>query len=383
MSENVSEMLLWLFFAAMTAAVIVAILRPLTRRMEADFGCQEVDLYKDQLAEISRDLERGVLEPAEAEAAKVEVSRRLIAAADGVEKRKAARGGGRALTGKFMAMAVVIAVPAFALVTYLMLGSPELPDQPFKARMSVPVEQLPLEALVLRVEQHLKEDPQDLRGWEVLAPAYIRQQKYAEARTAWSRAIALGGENAGRLAARGEAAVLEAGGVVVPAARQDFARAEALDPREPRTQYYLGLAEIEDGKKDVAIKRWKALLASAPADASWRRSVEAELAALENPGLENPGLAGPGPSAEQVGAAAQMSPEARQEMIEGMVSNLAARLEGAPNDLPGWLRLIRAYGVLGKRADADAALVRARKTFAADASALASLAEAEKALPAK
>src|SRR5690606_13389322 len=129
-------------------------------------------------------------------------------------------------------------------------------------------------------------------------------------RAAWSRAIALGGENAGRLAARGEAAVLESGGVVVPAARQDFARAEALDPREPRTQYYLGLAEIEDGKKDVAIKRWKALLASAPADASWRRSVEAELAALENPGLENPGLAGPGPSAEQVGAAAQMSPEA-------------------------------------------------------------------------
>ncbi|HMM13941.1 MAG TPA: c-type cytochrome biogenesis protein CcmI [Parvibaculum sp.] len=378
MSENVSEMLLWLFFAAMTAAVIVAILRPLTRRMEADFGRQEVDLYKDQLAEISRDLERGVLEPAEAEAAKVEVSRRLIAAADGVEKRKAARGGGRALTGKFMAMAVIITVPAFALVTYLMLGSPELPDQPFKARMSAPVEQLPLEALVLRVEQHLKEDPQDLRGWEVLAPAYIRQQKYAEAKAAWSRAIALGGENAGRLAARGEAAVLEAGGVVVPAARQDFVRAAALDPREPRTQYYLGLAEIEDGKKDAAIKRWKALLASASADASWRRSVEAELAALENPGQ-----AAPGPSAEQVGAAAQMSPEARQEMIEGMVSNLAARLEEAPNDLPGWLRLIRAYGVLGKRVEADAALARARKAFAADASALASLDEAEKALPTK
>lgn len=378
MSENVSEMLLWLFFAAMTAAVIVAILRPLTRRMEADFGRQEVDLYKDQLAEISRDLERGVLEPTEAEAAKVEVSRRLIAAADGVEKRKAARGGGRALTGKFMAMAVIIAVPAFALVTYLMLGSPELPDQPFKARMSAPVEQLPLEALVLRVEQHLKEDPQDLRGWEVLAPAYIRQQKYAEAKAAWSRAIALGGENAGRLAARGEAAVLEAGGIVVPAARQDFVRAAALDPREPRTQYYLGLAEIEDGKKDAAIKRWKALLASAPADASWRRSVEAELATLENPGQ-----AAPGPSAEQVGAAAQMSPEARQEMIEGMVSNLAARLEEAPNDLPGWLRLIRAYGVLGKRVEADTALARARKAFAADASALASLDEAEKALPTK
>ncbi len=377
LSENVSEILLWLLFAAMTAAAIVAILRPLTRRIEAEDDERELDLYKDQLAEVARDLERGTIEPAEAEAAKVEVSRRLIAAADALERRRASpRVGARAATRRGTAIAIVLAVPAIALATYLTLGSPDLPDQPFKARLSKPVEELPLEALVLRVEEHLKSDPQDLRGWEVLAPAYVRQRKFVEAAAAWGRAIALGGESAGRFAARGEAEVLAANGVVVPAARADFAKAVALDPAEPRAQYYLGVAEIEDGRKDAAARRWKSLLARAPRDAVWRDSIERELAALENPNA-----ASRGPTAEEIGAAAEMSPEARRQMIEGMVGKLAARLDKAPDDLQGWLRLIDAYGVLGRRADADAALARARTEFAADRTALARLDEAEKALP--
>lgn len=365
MTESAQEFLLWLLLAAMTAAAIVAVLRPLTRRMETDDDGHELDLYKDQLAEVARDLERGVIEPAEAEAAKVEVSRRLIAAADALERRRTSpRVGTRAATRRGAAIAIILAVPAIALATYLTLGSPGLPDQPFKARLSKPVEQLPLDALVLRVEEHLKSDPQDLRGWEVLAPAYVRQRRYTDAAAAWSQAIALGGESAGRLAARGEAEVLAASGVVVAAARKDFAKAAALDPAEPRAQYYLGVAEIEDGRKDAAIARWRALLARASKDAGWRDSIEAELAALE-----------------RSEAAAAMSAEDRQKMIEGMVDGLAARLDKAPDDLQGWLRLINAYGVLGRRADADAALARARTEFAADRAALARLDEAEKALP--
>lgn len=378
MPAQIPEIVLWLLFAAMTGAAIAALLRPLSRRIEAEADHRELDLYKDQLAEISRDLERGLIEPVEAEAAKVEVSRRLIAAADALEKRKAEGAGKRGKARRSTALAIIVALPAISLAIYLALGSPALPDLPFSQRMAAPVDKLPLDALVLRVEQHLKDDPKDIRGWEVLGPAYIRQQRYADAVNAWSEAIALGGETAGRLAARGEARALAEGGVVVPAAREDFAKAAGLDPKEPRAQYYLGIAEIEDGKKDAAAKRWKALLASAPKDAPWRPSVEAELAALENPGQ-----AQPGPTADQVGAAANMSPEARQQMIEGMVGKLAARLEKAPNDLQGWLRLIRAYGVLGKRAEAEAALARARATFAGDKAALASLDEAEKDLPAK
>jgi cytochrome c-type biogenesis protein CcmH len=244
--------------------------------------------------------------------------------------------------------------------------------------MAAPVDQMPLDALVLRVEEHLKADAKDVRGWEVLAPAYVRQRRFDDAVNAWSQAIALGGENAARLAARGEARVFAAGSIV-PEARDDFSKAVELDPLEPRAQYYLGVAEVEAGKKDAAIARWKKLLGAAPKDAPWRAGLEAELSQVENP--DKAAATAPGPNAAQVGAAASMSPEERQKMIEGMVGGLAARLEKSPNDIEGWLRLIRAYGVLGKKPEAQAALAKARETFAKDKASLSRLDEAEKTLP--
>jgi cytochrome c-type biogenesis protein CcmH len=371
LSDLASNLSLWIAFAAMTGAVVWALLRPLGRSGEIRTETQDIALYRDQLAEVTRDLERGVIAPVEAEAAKLEVSRRLLAAADAAERDKAAPR--RKRSPRFFAVLMMLAVPVLSLGLYLALGSPDLPDAPFAPRLAGPAEQLPLDALVLKVEQHLKENPADLRGWEVLAPAYIRQGNFPAAVTAWSRAIALGGETAARFSARGEAEVLSANGMVTPAAREDFAKAVSLDAHEPRAQFYLGLAEVQDGKKDKAAARWKALLASAPKDAPWRASIEAELASLANPV--------PGPTAEQANAAADMSPEERRQMIEGMVSGLAERLDKKPNDLAGWLRLVRAYGVLGKRDAAMAALARARTAFAGDKDALAELDAAGKSLP--
>lgn len=368
-----SGLLLWLVFAAVTGAVIWALLRPLKAVRNTQAGGSEVALYRDQLSELARDVERGLIGKGEAEAARIEISRRLLAAADAAEREEAPPAGPRS-SRRPAIIAIAVALPLFSLALYLSLGSPDLPDAPFSARISKPVDQLPIDALVLKVEQHLKADPGDVRGWEVLAPAYMRQARYGDAVDAWSRAIALGGETAARLAARGEATAMAANGAVTPDARADFAKAASLDPKEPRAQFYLGLAEVEDGKKDAAAKRWKTLLAAAPQDAPWRAGVEAELAALS-------GRTPPGPTPEQAGAAAGMSPEARNRMIEGMVEKLAARLAESPNDMEGWLRLVRSYGVLGKRDEAMAALARARKTFAGDPAALARLDDAEKALP--
>jgi cytochrome c-type biogenesis protein CcmH len=187
----------------------------------------------------------------------------------------------------------------------------------------------------------------------------------------------LGGVTAARLAARGEAEFFVANGSMTPEAQADFEKAIKLDPLEPRAQYYLGLADIRDGNKDKAIARWKKLLANAPKDAPWRASVEADLAKLLQPAPLG------GPTMADAQAAGNMTPEARQQMIGTMVARLAGRLEQNPNDLPGWLRLIRSYGVLGKLDEAKQALVTARKTFAGDKSALAQLDDAEKALPSK
>lgn len=371
-----SNLLLWLGFAVLTGAVVWTLLSPLTgrRRSRAEAGSvvsADVALYRDQLAEVDRDRERGVIGGAEAEAARIEVSRRLLAA------NEAAGGAGPQASpssARRVALAMALFVPLLSLGIYLDLGSPDVPDEPFAPRVAGPAQDLPLDALVIKVEQHLKEHPDDLRGWEVLAPAYLRQKKYAAAVTAWSRAIALGGESAMRLAARGEAEVFAGNGSLTPAARDDFNHAVKLNPQEPRAQYYLGLADIEDGHKDKAVARWTAMLAAAPKDAPWRASIERELAALTGT---------PGPTAAQVDAAGNMTPEARHQMIEGMVTGLATRLDKNPNDLVGWLRLIRAYGVLGEPAKANAALEKARKTFAEDASALTQLDAAAKTIPAQ
>jgi cytochrome c-type biogenesis protein CcmH len=366
--------LLWFAFAVLTGAVVWLLLSPFAARRIADVAHgrdQDVALYKDQLAEIARDLERGVLAESEAEAARIEVSRRLLAAAE-AEKGEQATPSASAASRR-IALAVMLLVPALSLGLYLALGSPDVPDAPFAPRIAGPAEELPLDALIVKVEQHLKDEPNDLRGWEVLGPAYLRQGNFAGAVSAWSRAIALGGETASRLAARGEALVFAANGSLTPAARDDFAAAVKLEAEEPRAQYYLGLADIEDGKRDAAIARWTRLLKDAPDDAPWRRSIETELANLK----------GPGPTAEQAGAAADMTPEARQQMINGMVAGLAARLEKDPDDLGGWLRLIRAYGVLGRTEDAAKAVASARIAFAGDDAALSEIDNAAKALPAQ
>ena len=359
-----SGILLWLAFALLTGVVVWLLLSPFkASRNTMVTGRnreEEVALYRDQLAEVTRDVERGVMGEGEAEAARIEVSRRLLAATDA--SRDVAMEASPKVS-RIAALAMMIFVPASSLAIYLALGSPDVPDAPFAPRIEGPAAALPLDALVIKVEQHLKENPDDIAGWEVLAPAYLRQRNFPAAILAWNRAIALGGETAGRLAARGEARVFAADGSLTPAAREDFARAVARDAKEPRAQYYAGLADIQDGNKDKAIARWTKLIAASAPDAPWRASMEAELEALK----------GPGPSADQVKAAADMSVGDRQQMIEGMVAGLAARLKDKPDDLGGWQRLIRAYGVLGKSAEQSEALAKARKTFAGNAEAIAAL----------
>lgn len=377
LSAAVSDMMLWFIFAAMTAVAISALLRPMSRKQGVAHGHdKDVALYKDQLAEIDRDVSRGVLSAGDAQSARLEVARRLLAA-DALAKTEARQGDSadNAKWRKATSLGVIALIPAVAMGFYLSQGSPGLPDQPFQARMEVPASQLPVAALVVRVEQRLKEKPDDLRGWEVLAPSYVALRRYDDAVMAWMRAISLGGETAARLASLGEAQVFAANGIVVPAARQTLARAEGLDPLEPRAQYYLGLAEIEDGKKEAALKRWKALVARAPADARWKAGIETEIAGLE----AAPAM--PGPSAADVEAAGELSPQARQQMIETMVGRLAARLESSPDDLQGWLRLIRAYQVLGKTGEAKAASDKAKTIFAKDDAALAQLTQSLSAAP--
>lgn len=340
-------MIVWLIFAAMTAAAMLVVLTPLGR-VRAPAGGTDAAVYRDQLTEIDNDARLGLIGPAEAEAARIEVSRRLIAAAEAEAKPVAGAAARRAKMASIIALA---GMPIVVAGVYGLRGQPDYPGQPLAARMrDAPVDQ-DIQALVARVEAHLAANPQDGRGWEVIAPVYLRLGRFADGARARANALRILGPTADRETDVAEALVLEAQGVVTAEAKTALARALALEANHPKARYFTGVAAEQDGRPQEAIANWTALLAAAPADAPWRDLFVREIARL--------GGAAPAP---QTPAA---DPE-QSVMIRGMVDRLAQRLATDAADFDGWLRLVRAWRVLGETDRARQAAAEARRHFAAD-----------------
>ena len=361
-------MTLWLVFALMTAAAIFAVLLPLGLRARTPSDGSEANVYKDQLTELERDFGAGLIGTAELEAARVEIGRRLLAAADhgqawhsNVRLRRAA------------AVLALAGLPAVALALYLPLGSPRLPDFPLAERGLAPGTEQSLDALVAKVEEHLKQNPADGRGWSVLAPVLARQGRYDDAIQAYRNSITYTGDSAQRRADLGEVMVGSAGGVVTQDAKAEFDRALALDAHDVKASYFLGLSAEQDGRSTDAAAIWQAMLDRAPADAPWRALVQAALNRVNGPRA-------PALSDRTVTAAKDMSEGDRSAMIRGMVERLANRLKENGDDVEGWLKLVRAYSVLGDHDKAKSAVIDARQAVANDAERLRQLNEGLKTL---
>ncbi|MFG1348756.1 c-type cytochrome biogenesis protein CcmI [Xanthobacter autotrophicus] len=386
-------MSLFAAFALMTALAALAVLWPLSRARTPQ-PAREADLavYRDQLAEIVRDAKSGRLPKAEAEAARIEVARRMLAADSARETAPVEDPARitRQTTWRRRAAAVfaLLFVPVFAAGLYGMLGSPRLPGAPLAERLTAAPDRGDVAILVRRVEEHLQKNPNDGAGYEILAPVYLRMGRPEDAARAYAEAIRILGPSAARHSARGDALVVASDGLVTADAARAFAAALALDPNEPRSAYFLGLAAEQDGRSADAARIWGQLLARTPADAPYRPMVAAALARVGGtapaaPVAGAPGPVPPGPAAADVAAAATMSSDARNAMVRGMVDRLAQRLDSEPNDIEGWLRLVRAYGVLGDKDKAVDALKKARAAFKDNAEALGRLDAAEKELEAK
>jgi cytochrome c-type biogenesis protein CcmH len=353
-------MILWCIFALMTAAAIFAVLWPLGRDPQKFAGGSDIVVYKDQLHEIDRDRSAGLIGEAEAEAARLEVSRRLLAAADeaspvappvftqqNLNRRRAA------------AVAALVILPFAVPGLYVALGSPNVAGEPALARVQTPQGHESIASLVTKVEAHLAHDPKDGAGWEVIAPVYMRLGRFEDAVEARRKALALRGETASRDADLGEAEAAAANGLVTADAKAAFERAIALDPHEAKARYYLGLAAEQDGKNQEAAAIWRALLADAPAGVPWAGYVREALARVTGAPV-----AAAGPGAGDVAAVADLSESQRGEMIRGMVARLADRLHDNGTDVEGWLRLVRAYVVLGDRDKARSAAGDAKRALA-------------------
>lgn len=369
-------MVFWIVAALLTLAASLAVLAPLARRAPAGGdGSHDLEVYKDQLAEVDRDAGRGLIQPAEAEEAKTEIARRILRLGNADEaggKTSPARRSAAAI-----GMAAVLAVPLVSWGLYLSLGSPDLPSQPLAERLARNPADSSIDELVARAEAHLAANPDDGRGWDVLAPIYLRMGRAEDAVAAYTRALRLQGDSAGRQAGLGEAVVSAAGGVVSVEAQQAFERALALEPGQPKARFYLAMGLAQDGKSDEAAAGWHSMVADLPADSPWRRAAEQALSEVSAATAEP---AGPGPSKDEIAAAAAMSDADRRQMIETMVAGLDEKLRANPKDAEGWRRLVRSYMVLGRRDDASDALRRGLEALGTGTPEAVALAEASKAL---
>src|SRR5262245_5769388 len=353
-------MTLWLVFALMTAAAVVPVLWPLSRGGAARKAAgSDVAVYQDQLAEVERDRAAGRIAEREAEAARVEVSRRLLAAADAASAQARAPVDPAAWRPRAAALAALVVLPLGAVALYRALGSPELPGEPLAARSQIPNEQRSLAALISQVEGHLARNPEDGRGWEVLGPVYMRLGRFDDAVTARQNALRLLGSTVAREVDLGEALAAQANGVITESAKASFDRALAMDRSDVRARFYMGLAAEQEGRQSEAAAIWRELLAKAPAGAPWAEFIRRALARVE-------GAVPAGPSERDVEAAAELTPEQRTAMVRGMVERLAERLKRDGSDVDGWLRLVRAYTVLGERDKAREAASEARRALATD-----------------
>jgi cytochrome c-type biogenesis protein CcmH len=364
-------MSLYLILALMTAVAVFAVLWPLSRRPQAVAAgdAHDVAVYRDQLDEIARDRQAGLIPDAEAEAARLEISRRLLAAADSADKPGRKEGTAPQSRRRAAALIALLLLPALSAALYIRGGSPQLPGAPLAARMNAPPEQRSLESMVAQVEAHLEKNPNDGQGWQVLAPVYMRAGRFNDAVRARANTIRFLGTSAEREADLGEAQVAAANGVVTADAKATFERALKADASNLKARYFAGLAAEQDGQPAEAARIWRAMLDGAPPNAPFRPLVQQSLARVDPKGAApvEPKAPQPGPTQEDMAAAQQLTPEQRQEMIRGMVDRLAERLKTDASDFEGWLRLVRAYAVMGDKDKAREAFLSARNTIGDDA----------------
>ncbi|MBW9064202.1 c-type cytochrome biogenesis protein CcmI [Rhizobium herbae] len=361
-------MLFWILVAILTAAVAAVLLLPLLRAAAGAEVPQshDVEVYRDQLEELKRDEKNGLISGEDAQFARAEVARRLLAATEAVKAAGPAEPARR--SNRMAQIAVVLALPAIGLCLYLRTGNPDLPDAPLAARLANPGDDMNI--LIARAEQQLVANPEDGAGWDVLAPIYYRSGRIEDAAAAFRNALRILGPTPARLGGYAESLIALSGGLITNEAQEALQKSLAIEPNDPRAQFYLALALKQEGKAPEALAAFQEIIKASPADAPWLPLVNEHIASLKAGGAaasaEQPGTALGNPTADDVAAAQTMNAGDRTAMIEGMVASLAEKLKNDPKNFDGWMRIIRSYSVLGQKDKAAEALKQGLSVFPAE-----------------
>ncbi len=401
---------LWIILTILACLASVLIAIPLIRRFERPQSQSDhaLQIGRDQMAELERDIERDLIGKDEAASAKAEIERRILTAA----KAETSELSGASTRSRGLALAGVVALIAGgSAVLYSFVGRPDLPAKPFAGtaggvtNMTASALQQPsseptagsVEELIAGLVTRLENDPSDAEGWRMLGWSYFNTESYSLAADAYERSVELEATDPDVLSAYGETLVRAGDGLVSEKAIGAFDAALVINPVDPRARFFKGMALEQAGDPTAAIDLWLEILATAPTNVEWLGGLRTRIQELANTtGYDlgdrlgtvssSGGLGAPsatedkGPSQADIAAAQDMTPQDRQAMIVGMVDQLAARLEENPNDPAGWAKLIRSRQVLGDNDGAIAAYLTANELFKDSPEDQAELADAAREL---
>ena len=375
--------MLGFILAAMTLVALGLLAWPFWTKRSGLSGTS-ADVYRDQLDEIDREEQAGIMAADDARMARIEVQRRLIAATgqageEGDKPAAAPRQSAIRLT--YAAVAAIVALGSGLI--YLNIGHPGLVSASGGGipRPAVAESAQSIDSLIAQLEQRLAEHPDEAEGWRLLGWVKFQIEDYAAAITAYSRALEIEPDDARALSVYAEALIRANDGRVTDTARASLQQALRLDPAEPRARFLTGYVMEQAGDATGALNVWLDLLADVSPEEAWYGEIRDRvvvLARMTGTDISErlpppPPRSGPGPTEDQIRAAEAMPPEEREAMIAGMVDRLEARLSENPGDLEGWIRLINARKTLGQTDQAASALENARAVFTDDPSALARL----------
>ena len=324
-------------------------------------------IYRSRILEIEKDLELGRLDKVSAEAAMAEEGRRLLKVSGSEPTSR------QTSSHKLVLLGLALFLPLFSLSIYQSIGSP---GSAVKSNLAVSEQEAPsLEELVKAAESRLKSNPDDIRGWRVIAPVYLRLGRFADAINAYENVLRIDGRKVETVLALTDAHIAAANGRINEDAQALIREALKLEKNNATARFYSGVLAIQNGEPDKAVQIWQAMVDGANGDENWLPVVRERIAEITTDRVKP---SAPALDEETLNAAAGLNAEERLAMISQMVENLSGKLEADPSDKAGWERLIRSYIVLERPSDAVAALERARSSHKDDVAFLAKLDTLEK-----